>query len=108
MEWQTALQTEAHVDAEVHAVEVATEVEAGAGVDAEVCREAAIAQAIARWDEACEASVAALWHAVAACGSVDEMLQRWSGYSPLGAQTVSDARMPGWDATAQMRCDVSH
>ena len=88
---QTDVQTEVQVDAEVQTVEVVTqvptEVEVNTGVDAEVCREAVLSQAIARWDEAFQAAVAAFVDAVAACGSVEEMMQAWSVASPLGAQT---------------------
>ena len=56
-------------------------------VDGEVRREAVLSQAIARWDEAFQAAVAAFVDAVAACGSVEEMMQAWSVASPLGAQT---------------------
>ena len=56
-------------------------------VDGEVRREAVLSQAIARWDEAFQAAVAAFLDAVAACGSVEEMMQAWSVASPLGAQT---------------------
>ena len=69
------------------ATQVPTEVEVDTGVDAEVRREAVLSQAIARWDEAFQAAVAAFVDAVAACGSVEEMMQAWSVASPLGAQT---------------------
>ena len=69
----------------------AGDTEPQASQDAEVRREAALStrriQAIARWDEAFQAAVAAFVDAVAACGSVEEMMQTWSAASPLGAQT---------------------
>ena len=69
----------------------AGDTEPQASQDAEVRREAALwtrrIQAIARWDEAFQAAVAAFVDAVAACGSVEEMMQAWSVASPLGAQT---------------------
>ena len=69
----------------------AGDTEPQASQDAEVRREAALStrriQAIARWDEAFQAAVAAFVDAVAACGSVEEMMQAWSVASPLGAQT---------------------
>ena len=74
-------------DTEPQASQVPTEVEVDTGVDAEVRREAVLSQAIARWDEAFQAAVAAFVDAVAACGSVEEMMQTWSAASPLGAQT---------------------
>ena len=49
-------------------------------VDGEVRREA-----VARWDEAFQAAVAAFVDAVAACGSVEEMMQAWSVASPWRA-----------------------
>ena len=74
-------------DTQPQASQVPTEVEVDTGVDAEVRREAVLSQAIARWDEAFQAAVAAFVDAVAACGSVEEMMQTWSAASPLGAQT---------------------
>ena len=72
-------------DTEPQASQVPTEVEVDTGVDAEVRREAVLSQAIARWDEAFQAAVAAFVDAVAACGSVEEMMQAWSVASPWRA-----------------------
>ena len=88
-------------DTEPQASQVPTEVEVDTGVDAEVRREAVLSQAIARWDEAFQAAVAAWKDAVAACGSVEDMMQAWSVASPLGAQTRRGAVMVLIDLGAQ-------
>ena len=73
-------------DTQPQASQVPTEVEVIARWD-EALRGGTLSQAIARWDEAFQAAVAAFEDAVAACGSVEEMMQAWSVASPLGAQT---------------------
>ena len=73
-------------DTQPQASQVPTEVEVIARWD-EALRGGTLSQAIARWDEAFHAAVAAWKDAVAACGSVEDMMQAWSVASPLGAQT---------------------
>ena len=73
-------------DTQPQASQVPTEVEVIARWD-EALRGGTLSQAIARWDEAFQAAVAAFVDAVAACGSVEDMMQAWSVASPLGAQT---------------------